>query len=526
MKHPRFAVVSFWSVLLVALLPLAAFGAPSNSPQKEIPAEAEHILSQLPGRQLTVDFVLKKAMFSSDTFKEVRSREPLAMAFRLRSEAVTDSQVSLLFNQMDDRRQPSSPFGLLRNQSTGVTATLQKPFATGTGLSLEVFKGNSQITLPPQFATGGSSFFQAHETRATLSITQELWRNFFGDATRAQQAAFALQSESVELSVKAASEKWALALIQQYYTGWFLQGNLKEMDKQTLRRRRLLEILQVRARRGTSEPSDVHQMEAATQALEISRQETEQKLLEIWRNLVIAVKLPEVLLTIDPRDVPLTLDQPQDLARASCEKADTPPGHKNSLQLTAVERDLTSAESEVRAAESFLRPQVQLGGQLGRNGVDFRDSTDSTSRFVDGAGTMWGVSLQFAMPLSRDREKAQYAEAMSKKMAAEARLNVLRDQDQTSRTNLCADLKRLLDAQTRIGLANQSQRKRVALDEERFRIARIPAFQVIQTEDEAMGTEVSRLQIETALRQTSWAILETRGEVHQHLEKLAGLAPQ
>lgn len=526
MKHPCLSIFGLPSLLVLAVLPIGALGAAPGGAPKAFPVEAERIINQLPERSLTVDFVLKKAMLSSDSFKEVTAREPLVMALRLRGEAITDPQLSVLFNQMDDRRQPSSPFGLVRNQSMGMTATVQKPFLTGTGLSFEVFKGNTEVTLPPQFAAGGSGLFQAYETRATLSLTQDLWRNFFGNASRAQKEALDLQSESGELSIKSAAEQWAMGLIQQYYTAWFLQGNLKEMDKQTARRKRLLEILQVRARRGTSEPSDVHQMEAATEALEISRRETEQKLSEIWRNLVIALKLPEVFLTIDPRDVPLTLDQPQEGAQAECGRAEKLSGSQTSLQLSAGERDLTSAESEVRAAESLLRPQVQLGGQLGRNGVDFQNSSESTTRFLNGTGTLWAVSLQFAMPLGRDREKAQYAEAISKKMAAEARLNILRDQDRSRRVNMCADLERLLEAQTRIGLANRSQRKRVALDEERFKIARIPAFQVIQTEDEAMGTEVSRLQIETALRQTSWAILETRGKIHRHLEKLAGGEPR
>lgn len=495
-----------------------------GAPGKALPAEAERILSSLPGRQLTVDFVLKKAMASSDSFKEIRAREPMIAALKFRENAVTDPQLMVALNRLDDARQPNNPFGLVRNQQWGATASLQKTFLSGTGLGFEVFQGKTEITLPPQFAAGGAGLFQAYETRATLSLTQELWKNFFGEATRAGRDALVLQGESAQNAMKGAAEKWAQELIGLYYSAWFLQANLRELDKQTLRRKRLLGILQLRAKRGTSEPSDVHQMEAATETLEISRLESEQKLSEIWRNLVISLKLPEVFLSINVRDVPLVLDQPDILARDKCQqtsKLSAEEDPESSFQVAVVEKEFAAAQNEVTAAGSLMSPQVQLGGQLGRNGVDFQNSGGSSTRFLDGAGTLWALSLQFAMPLGREREKAQLAEALAKKMQSEARLQILRDQDLISRKNLCSDLDRLLNARSRMSLASQSQKKRVVLDEERFRVARIPAFQVIQSEDEAMGTELAALQIETALRKTAWAILETRREIHRHLERIA-----
>ncbi|MBX9768954.1 MAG: TolC family protein [Bdellovibrionales bacterium] len=491
---------------------------------KVLPAEAERILSALPGRTLTVDFVLKKAMASSDSFKEIRSREPILAALKFREEALTDPRLQVSLNRIDDARQPNNPFGLVRNQQWGATAGLHKAFLTGTEVGVELFKGKTEITMPPQFAIGGTGLFQAFETRATLSITQELWKNFLGEATRASRDALALQSKGAEAAMKSSAEKWAMDLIGLYYSGWFLQSNLRELDKQTLRRKRLLGILQLRARRGTSEPSDVHQIEAAVESLEVSRREVEQKLNEIWRNLVISLKLPEVFLSIHPREVPLVLDQPDILARDKClanQKLSDPQDILSSHQVVVSEAEFAAAQSEVASASSLMRPQVQIGGQLGRNGVDYLDERNSSTRFLEGAGTMWAVSLQFAMPLGRDLEKAQLAEALANKMQTEARLQVVRDQDMVRKHNLCSDLERLLDARARLAIANQSQKKRVQLDEERFRIARIPAFQVIQSEDEAMGTEIAALQIETSLRSTAWAILETGREIHRHLERLS-----
>jgi outer membrane protein TolC len=487
--------------------------------QNKLPAEAQKVLDGIPGQALTVDFVLQKAMLSSESFREIVSQTILAEVPRLQASSLTDTSLTFGYNRIDDRRQPNSPFGFLRTQQWAYSAQASRNFLTGTNLSLELLHAETQNILPAQFVTAGSSAsFTSFDSRATLSISQNLWKDFFGSSLRKQDEAAEEQSVAIRHNVDVSTEEWSLGIIRLYYSAWLAQSQLKQNDAAVLRRERLERIVGLRAQRGTSEAPDVIQVKSSRTNSALQSQSTSQQLHDIWRNLVVSLKFPESFLEVDARLIPLKLDDPVTPALQSCsvKTEDT-----QSLQVKSAEAAAKSAKLQLEAAQSLARPDLKFVGQLGQNGVDFVDRSKSFDRFRDGTGNMWAAGLQFTMPLGMNAEKARVAQAYADSMKADATLNRTKDDARIAHVNLCQDLERLRQSSTSLQQMVEQQQKRVSLEENRFRLGRIAAFQVMQAEDELMATVIASSSTEIEIRLTAWKLLREKAELKKHLQKLA-----
>ena len=517
MMHRRCPAFAF-SILLALGLNV---DRPSAAP---LPLEAQKVLDGIPGRELTVDFVLQKAMASSESFRELMSRQILVEVPRLQFAGLTDTQLVFGFNRVDDRRQPNNPFGLLRTQQWGYTAQATRNWLSGTQLSVELFHGETQSLLPSQFVSpGGSSSFQAFETRATLTIAQSLWKDFLGEGLRAQGTAAQAESEAVALGVLRAAEDWSLGIVKLYYDAWLFQTQLKQSDLALQRRIRLERIVKLRAARGTSEPPDVLQVQTSRANTELQVRAISQQLHDIWRNLAISLKFPTSLVNIDARLVPLRIEDFDERFLNSCPptgpvpEVGTPESNTNVL---AAEARHKSSKSRLEAARAQARPDLRFLGQVGQNGVDFSDRNRSWDRFSSGSNNLWSAGLQLNLPIEMSAEKARVAEAYAEFLRSEAELRRAQDDTKIDSLNLCEDIKRQVEARSTLQLVVEQQKNRVNLEENRFSLGRIGAFQVIQAEDDAMNSVLALSGAEVEVRLTSWRLRKQRGLLKRHLEGL------
>ena len=114
---------SFVGLLYVTSLSVG-FAQSSNSPKKitriqDIPVEAKNILEKLPGKQLSVEVVVGRAMEFSADFKRVSSARPAAESAYFASRAPLDWRLYTKGNYLKDDREAFSSlsFSNLTNTS-------------------------------------------------------------------------------------------------------------------------------------------------------------------------------------------------------------------------------------------------------------------------------------------------------------------------------------------------------------------------------------------------------------------------
>ncbi len=500
---------------LLRLVLVGTAVAASSPSAGALPPEAVAYLSLFPEKALTLDLVVGQAVKASDSYRGLRSLLDAAEAPGLAGKAGLDTRLSARADWLDDRNAPPNPFQPARTQSTTVGLALVTPLRTGTDITLDLshgyrkldFAATSLVTLAPYF-----------ETRGTVGLTQHLWRNSFGYSTRAGVNAAKAASESLKANYEMQREAWFGQLSDIYYQAWFAQ-TLEKASRKTLERQdRLLRTVELKVKRGTSEEPDRLQVQAARTQSEIQLYKDKQSLGDLWRNLVTVLKLPVEWMQIDPSDIPMNLDSPVPSALTACEgpKEATP---ESNATVAQAESAFVAAQFEASRAKSNFNPSLDLNLSFAANGVNGLGST-AISDFSSLAFPRYNANLVFTLPLGFYAERAAAAEAVSKELRAEADFIQAKDLARNGWTNGCLDLKRLHRSNAWLVTTLRDQRKREALEEERFQLGRSGTLQVIQAGGDASQAEVALAMNEISMRSAAWKILKLSGRVREYLNQL------
>jgi len=488
----------------------------------ELPKDAQELLKTLPTKRLELDFVVGKAAKVSDSFRIVQAQRLTTDVASLQAQSILDWKPYLKVGVTDDRRQPTTPFSTSRVQGNSITLGAQTVFQTGTVLAAELSKGSTELQFENPMI-GNNGVLEFAETKATLTLSQSLWQNAFGDGIRARMEAAEKASEAAVLIADDATDDWMLGLIQVYYNAWLAKAQALAADTSLARRERLLSMVQILANRGTAERPDLLQVQSAVDATRVQADRAAQAVGDVWRSLLTALKLPREWFKIDAKKVPIALDDPMTEALALCgtENAILPAPEAN-LSVRKAKLQVAAASAQDRAADSQLRPDLSVTAQLANNAIDNTPSDDqSLSDFAGFDHPAWTIGLQFSMPIGFTAEKAQKLSAAADLIRADAAVQQAQDQHATVWVNQCLDLFRLNRAYAQLESSYVKQRERASLEEQRFRIGRSGTFQVIQAGDDATQAEMAVRAMEVERRLAAWRVRRQAGQGRAWLEGLA-----
>lgn len=511
-------VFSFCLGLLVFLNLSVDFAESSDSPKKitriqDIPVEAKNILEKLPGKQLSVEVVVGRAMEYSADFKRVKSIRPSAEAAYYASRAALDWRLYTKGNYLKDEREAFSPLSFSDLTNTSYSVGLTTGFSSGTQLGLDLTHAKTEGNFQGQFA-------QFYETKTTFGITQQLWENALGSATRAKLESGEATREAQILNFEGDIEDWVIQMASIYYSAWLSQEQAKASDENLTRRERLAQIIRIRAKRGTSEIQDVLQIEGGVIASKADQTAAEQGLDEKWRGLVISLGFPETFLAIDPRIVPMSYLSPAEDGLKICK--DSAGGFEvlkeKSPRVRAARKFAVAAESDLESSESSLKPTLELNINAMANGLDFFSRKTSFNENFGFKYPGYGVGLTLSLPLENSAEKAQFAASLSNAMRARAIKNQAEDNFKILWLNQCADLARLKTSTDEMWLAFQKQVERAKVEEKRFEIGRTSLQQVINAADDATRFRVSWAATMIQKNIAAWKTLQLAGQLKTKFE--------
>lgn len=462
--------------------------------------EAREYLEKLPQKKVTLELVLARAVESSDSYRSVMASVPAIDSARLQARAPLDIRLYTKANHLEDRREPQNAFMPNNQITTAFAVGAATYFPTGTGLSAEIGHGKTALRFP---TIPGSDFF---ETRGTVTLTQNLWKDGFGYATRKGVAAGEAASEAQEQALKETLEDWTLGIVQVFYGAWLAQAQAKTAIANVSRRERLVKNTQLRVNRGTSETPDLLQVQNALLSSEVQRDQAAEVLGNRWRELRAAIKLPENLIDIDPIDIPIALDDPGAAMLEACgPRVKLNPAPKESAATRKTELQKRSAELTEDRARNSLAPSLEVQAGIFSNGIDFSRGTTFGEAFRrEHPG--WSLGATLSLPLGRYAEEAVARTAFADRARAEAQDSIARDQLQLDWTSHCLNLHRLKDARDRFGTAFKNQDRRVKLENDRFGVGRGTTFAVVQAEDDATTAEMALLSAEAEFRLAAWRV--------------------
>jgi len=224
-----------------------------------LPPAAQKLLNTLPGKKISLKLVIQKGMGVSDSYRLLSAdlktlNVPILQAYATYG---LDPTAYIEFGWIDDKTEASNAFAPSQKKGSEYKLGISKTFSTGTTVKAELNHTSQTISFA---AVPGTPFF---ETGGTLSLSQKLWKDSFGYATRLGQQTGELQSKANLAKFEGSFENWILQIVEIYYGAWLAQTQSKIAKDNVARQRRLLKITRIKTRRGTAEEPDLLQVQSS-----------------------------------------------------------------------------------------------------------------------------------------------------------------------------------------------------------------------------------------------------------------------
>lgn len=255
-----------------------------------------------------------------------------------------------------------------RTDSLTSSLTLTKSLLTGTNLSIEYSRISNQYDFEP----GSTPTFNSSLTGDTLtfSVTQNLWNNSFGKATRAELSAAEKALEQARLLRLVSLQETVLKGIRLYWETFTARRNFEESVAARDRYIKLVDSVRRKSSFGYTNPGELAQTEAELLAREATVKSesltylTKMDELKTFLNISATTEV-DVVASLDVPAMPL-------LTTAEVEKL---------RAFRIQDLKLQSSQLSERAAESRSGPRLALVAELASNGVNDQ-ATDSFSEML------------------------------------------------------------------------------------------------------------------------------------------------
>ncbi|MDZ4661439.1 MAG: TolC family protein [Pseudomonadota bacterium] len=502
-----------WLLWVVLLKGLEAPAAKIYPPFAE---DAKKFIASLPSKSVTIDLVVGLALKNSDKFQQIRALAPTTEIPELNSKIPLEFTTEASFAYTLNRNEPDSAFAATRSELHQGVLGFSKYFASGTGVEMRVTHGHALKELS---ILGNVALDDNRTSYAELSLSQNLWRDAFGYATRRSLRRGKIESESRRLEIEQYVEEWHLAIVQTYYRAWSAQADVRAAESGLKRREKLLDTTRRKVTSGTAERPDFFQVKSAFVGSKIRLQNSREILDAIWRDLVVTLKFPKHWMNSDPLLVPVALDNPMAPALQLCQQ-NVKPSSQNSTSVRRSELDKNAAELNFESAKNQVSPQLQLNLIMGSNGVDSIDAGESLNEAFSGTHPNYTAMLALKVPWDNYQAKAQALQAFSQKGTNEAKYKDSISRFEIDWMNQCEQLRHWQEKVTELRDVMNDQRSRLVLEESRFRVGRVPLINLIQAGDDQTDAEVNLARAEVEYRLTSWRIRHLSGLLKSYLDQL------
>lgn len=486
----------FKAVALLFLVSISALANP-QSPGFDIKA----IVNKLPNKTLDVPLIIALGA-KSESFKITQAEFSLAEVSKLDASALFTPKLKFsVYSETSESETNNPTFAPIMSETNNYEFSIAKSFTSGTLLDFTY----SQLNFDPTYsATSIIDIPAYYESVASLKISQSLWRNFLGKASRAQMNAGKIASESQALKAQYVTNQWFTGIVNQLYVAWAAQQRTIASKETLERRKELLKIATINKKRGTANTKDFLQLKASVVTAEINFNEAMDQLQAYWEELLVKAGLPIEWKSTQLFALPLKLDNPIQEALEVCAGPDF-----ISNQIQASDKAMQAARLQEVAAKSLAKPDLQIFGTY--SGNEIANTSGAAHEDITAFNNpTWAVGLELKMPFSFDKEKADYLRAYSARLNAEASLASAKDEQTLTKSNTC----RLLAVKSEIikkletVLSDLKQRENIEYKD--FRTGRTTSFSYIQSGDDVSAAQLNLISQQILTRNIAWSIISSK----------------
>lgn len=394
--------------------------------------------------------------------------------------SIFDAILSGSLTYTDDQRKSASAFAGTQSRTTGYELDLEKKFPTGTTLGIGFdhtrnWSNSAYSTINP-----------AHDSQASLSITQEVGKNFFGLIDRNDIKITKLDIENSDYSTIDKIEEYLAGAQKAYWKVVLNREKVKVREEMLDRATSLYKIYQQKTKMGLAENPDLYAAEAN---VNIRKNE----LLSAHNDLRMAENDLLLKLNLNDRDkTDIVIEEL--LNTEGVQEQDFIESLKMAV---ANRRDYKSAFNEIESKglkvamkKNNLWPEIDLEASITRNGVAkyYKDAMDD---IIGEDNPQYYYGIKFKYPLQNRSAKGEYETAKLEKakslvlLKKKEREIVVEINDSVGTVN--TTLEKVKNYYTVVDL----QQKKLEEEEKRFKLGRSNSDTLIRYHNDLLSARVS-----------------------------------
>lgn len=355
----RFAFIIFTSTILFFSISSFAGNSISLSPKS------------------VADLILKQS-FKAQEINLTAQQSRLAKAT---IDKAYDFTLAMDTGYQDSKFESSTNTYLLRTQTATTNLTLTKPFFTGTSLSLAYSRSSDK----PEVSTAATTVPLSLTTDTVgIILTQNLWKNFFGSADRADLKNASFTYESLQVARVNQLQDLVLEGIRAYWAAYVAQETFQESLNSRNRYLKLVEEIKKKTNYGYSNPGELSQAQAELETREQKVKSSSVTYLATIDSLITTLKLPP---GSDIKfDVPTEAPAPPQVLESK--------NVENLRSLKASKLKLQAADESYFSSKSKSYPDLSLVAKAYRQGLEEK-AEDAQSEMVSGSRPKYYIGVQF-----------------------------------------------------------------------------------------------------------------------------------
>jgi outer membrane protein TolC len=395
------------------------------------------------------------------------------------------------YNIFDQRQEPLSLFNATQTQGRSWKAGVRDQNSYGTKTNVFVTSQRTNLLgLGPQ-AADFMRYLDSEQSAIGIELSQSLWRNAFGAASRSELEANKAASRTELLGRKLALKNILLNAENTYWSIVSYNQIIRLQEENVERAKRLFDLQKRKVAQRLSDDVEALQAQAAHEQGELELQTFVDEKADLVRNF-------NVLRGMSGETIENLSELPTGELLMKTVKD---PAKKMSREdFQQVYESGVVQEGRAQSAKNNIAPQLDLVGSIASNGLE-----NTTSRALSEAGrgtnANWAVGVVFSIPLDyrligdlKRGYEAQYRSAQDVKQ--QARIAEERTWEDLIRRNV--------EAQGRFEKAINLEKTNTELvrrERQRLNDGRTTTFQAIQLEQQLAGAQINRVRSQLVLLQ-------------------------
>ena len=506
------------SHIVAAWILTISFSAFGLSQQDKLTTLRSYIPASENGK-LTPELLVKITLTAATRTKTIQSELIAKDQDEMKINGLFDTTITSTATQARDQSQKGDPaFGPDEADQTKYTIGARKLFQTGTSISSSMQLSDIDRKWPagPQF-----SQYDSREKEATFEILiqQSLWRNSLGRTFSRMQQAASLASSAVEFSVRENLEMLTLATLGQYYEVWLKRELVKIAKKSLATQTRLFKMIEKQYELGVSEKPDYIDSKVNLELAKNRVSLAKLNFYEKWKILVISLKLSDSILDINPKLIPLNTDKPVPHADAICsDDIETVNGYP-SLELDKLKKQKAAMDTQVAISKEKILPDAYIQASSSGNSLD-DDWGKGTSQSLAAKNHTLAIVLGIEVNLGNNSNKSEILGLLQLKKQLDLALDDFGENRKIEWINLCDSLKTQKRTANILARGLTSYRERLKLQEKRFKLGRISAFDLYQAQAAVNSTMNDYLTAKYQLLGVAWKLRKLRGDIPGYIKEI------